>query len=120
MSNVVVLSVAMLTAAAVFAAAPDGRLYEMRVYEARPDKLDALHARFREHTTALFAKHGMQNVGYFVPSGDNPGRRLVYFLSYPDRTARDRLFAAALTPRAILRLRDCSDRRTLACNRNSS
>jgi uncharacterized protein YbaA (DUF1428 family) len=96
MSNVVVLSVAMLTAAAGFAAAADGRLYEMRVYEARPGKLDALQARFREHTTKLFAKHDMTNVGYFVPAGDNPERRLVYFLSYPDRAARDASWQAFL------------------------
>jgi hypothetical protein len=67
------------------AAESDARLYEMRVYWAAPGKLDALHARFRDHTTKLFAKHGMTNVGYFVPVGDNPERKLVYFLAYPDR-----------------------------------
>ena len=75
-------------------AAEDGRLYEMRVYFAPPGKLDALHARFRDHTTKLFAKHGMTNVGYFVPVGDNPERKLVYFLSYPDRQARDASWGA--------------------------
>ena len=76
------------------AAESDARLYEMRVYWAAPGKLDALHARFRDHTTKLFAKHGMTNVGYFVPVGDNPERKLVYFLAYPDRKARDASWAA--------------------------
>ena len=70
-------------------AAADPGLYEMRVYYANEGKLDALHARFRDHTMKLFEKHGITNVGYFVPTGDNPERKLVYFLSYPNREARD-------------------------------
>jgi len=71
---------------------PDARLFEMRVYYAAPGKLDALHARFRDHTCALFEKHGMTHLGYFVPVGDNPERKLVYFLAFPDRAARDKSF----------------------------
>ena len=67
-------------------------LYEMRVYYAAEGKLDALNARFRDHTVKLFEKHGMKNVGYFVPEGENPERKLVYFLSFPNRAARDRSF----------------------------
>lgn len=69
--------------------AADTRLFEMRVYYANEGKLDALHARFRDHTMKLFEKHGMTNLGYFVPTGANPERKLVYFLAYPDKTARD-------------------------------
>lgn len=86
--------VAGMMAAGAAAHAGDGRLYEMRVYYAAEGKLEALHARFRDHTVALFAKHGMTNVGYFVPAGDNPQRKLVYFLSFPDRAARDAAFKA--------------------------
>ncbi|MBX9627867.1 MAG: NIPSNAP family protein [Gemmataceae bacterium] len=64
----------------------------MRVYYAAPGKLDALHARFRDHTTKLFEKHGLKNVGYFVPAGENPERKLVYFISAPSRKARDESF----------------------------
>lgn len=70
----------------------DTRLFEMRVYYAAPGKLEALHARFRDHTCALFERHGMTNLGYFVPEGDNPERKLVYFLAFPDRSARDKAF----------------------------
>ncbi|HVQ29794.1 MAG TPA: hypothetical protein VMV21_09455, partial [Vicinamibacteria bacterium] len=34
--------------------APDSRCFEMRTYTAAPGKLQALHARFRDHTNALF------------------------------------------------------------------
>ncbi len=80
--------------AAAPAAEPDTRVYEMRVYYAAPGKLDALNARFRDHTTKLFAKHGITNVGYFVPAGDNPEGKLTYFLAYPTREARDAAWKA--------------------------
>lgn len=62
--------------------------YEMRVYYAAPGKLADLNARFRNNTMRLFAKHGMVNVGYWVPV-DNPENKLVYILSYPGKEARD-------------------------------
>lgn len=66
----------------------DTRCYEMRIYYATPDKLADLQARFRNHTTKLFKKHGMENVGYWVPV-DNPDNKLMYILSYPSREARE-------------------------------
>jgi hypothetical protein len=68
-----------------FAAAADKetRLFEMRVYYAAPGKLDDLNKRFRDHTARLFAKHGITNIGYFVPA-ENPDNKLVYFLAYKD------------------------------------
>ncbi|MBX9578805.1 MAG: NIPSNAP family protein [Gemmataceae bacterium] len=85
-----------LPALALAVAAPDpaadAPVYEMRVYYAAPGKLDALHARFRDHTTKLFEKHGLKNVGYFVPAGENKDRKLVYFISAPTRKARDESF----------------------------
>ncbi len=67
--------------------AEDKPVFEMRVYYANEGKLDALNARFRDHTVALFEKHGMTNVGYFIPV-DNKDNALIYFLSYPSRDAR--------------------------------
>lgn len=65
----------------------DTRVFELRTYYSPPGKLDDLHARFRNHTTKLFAKHGMTNVGYWVPV-PNPENKLVYLLAYPSREAR--------------------------------
>jgi hypothetical protein len=73
------------------AAEPDTRVYEMRVYYAAPGKLDALHARFRDHTMKLFEKHGLTNVGYFVPI-DNKENKLIYWISAPSKAARDKSF----------------------------
>lgn len=67
---------------------PDTHLYELRVYHAEPGKLDDLLARFRNHTTDLFNKAGMTNVGYWLPL-ENKDNLLIYLLSYPDRASRD-------------------------------
>lgn len=62
--------------------------FELRTYHANEGKLDALHARFRDHTVALFEKHGMTNLIYWTPV-ENEGNQLVYLLGYPSRAARD-------------------------------
>ncbi len=64
------------------------RVFELRTYTANEGKLQALHARFRNHTTELFKKHGMTNVGYWSPK-DAPlaESTLVYILAYPSREA---------------------------------
>lgn len=80
-------------AAPTRAAEPDKRVYEMRVYYAAEGKLEALNARFRDHTVKLFEKHGITNVGYFEPLA-NPERQLIYFLAYPSREAREKSWAA--------------------------
>jgi hypothetical protein len=64
-----------------------GPVYELRVYYAAEGKLDALHARFRDHTMKIFENHGIKNVGYFVPEGKNEERKLVYFLEHKTRDA---------------------------------
>lgn len=67
--------------------------YEMRTYYAAPGKLDDLNARFRNNTMRIFAKHGMANIGYWVPV-DNPDNKLIYVLAYPNRQARDEAWKA--------------------------
>ena len=78
------LSLLALTAGAREATVP---CYELRTYTAHEGRLEALHQRFRDHTMALFARHGMVHVGYWVPRGDNPGRRLIYLLEHASRPA---------------------------------
>ncbi len=66
------------------------RLFEMRTYTAPEGKLDALNARFRDHTNRLFVKHGMALVGYWTPvDGPESKNTLVYILAYPSKDARE-------------------------------
>jgi hypothetical protein len=62
-------------------------VYELRVYHANEGKLDALLARFRDHTDAIFKRHGMKSVAYWTPT-DEPlkGRTLIYILKHPSRS----------------------------------
>jgi hypothetical protein len=66
----------------------ENRVYELRTYYANEGKLEALHARFRDHTCAIFEKHGIKNIGYWVPV-ENKGNKLIYLVSYPSRKARE-------------------------------
>lgn len=79
------LSLVLVLAASAGQAA-DTRCFEMRTYYAAPGKLDALQARFRDYTCKSFEKHGMTNIGYWLPL-ENPDSKLVYVLAFPSREA---------------------------------
>jgi hypothetical protein len=64
------------------------QVYELRVYHCNEDKLETLLTRFRNHTLALFEKHGMENIGYWVPA-EGKEQVLYYVLKYPSREARE-------------------------------
>ena len=48
------------------------QVFELRTYTTHPGRLDALNARFRNHTMRIFEKHGIENVGYWVPQDERP------------------------------------------------
>ena len=68
------------------------RIFEMRTYTT-PDaeKFEMLQARFRNHTTKLFEKHGMVNVGYWTPV-DTPNT-LVYIVAHQNAEAAKKSWA---------------------------
>jgi hypothetical protein len=71
------------------------RLFELRTYTTEPGKLDALHARFRDHTTKLFEKHGMTNIGYWTPVEEPRSKdTLIYVLAHDNRSAADKSWQA--------------------------
>ena len=54
-----------------------------------PGKLDALLARFRNHTNAIFEKHGITLIGYWVPTDEKLSQNtLIYILAYPSKEAQ--------------------------------
>jgi len=69
-------------------AAENNKVFEIRTYTTEEGKLDALHARFRDHTMRIFKKHGMTNVAYFSPADEPLSKNtLIYILSFPSRDA---------------------------------
>jgi hypothetical protein len=77
------------------AQARGGKVFELRTYTAPDGRLNDLVARFRNDTARIFTKHGMQNVGYWVPT-DAPAsaNTLVYILAHDSRDAATKSWAA--------------------------
>lgn len=70
------------------AAAAKNRVFELRTYYTNEGKLPDLEKRFRDHTTKLFKKHGMTNVGYWVPQDEPKSQNtLIYVISHESREA---------------------------------
>ena len=66
----------------------DTRVFELRTYTAAHGKIDALHARFRDHTIKLFEKHHMTVIGFWRPTDEEQAKRqLVYLLAFPSQEA---------------------------------
>jgi hypothetical protein len=92
MSLKTVLWVAAVVAASTLAthssAQQHRRVFELRTYTCNEGKLPDLLARFRNHTIAIFKRHGMTSIGYWVPE-DPPASQntLIYILSHPSREA---------------------------------
>lgn len=87
------------------------RLYEMRVYTTLPGRLDAIDARFRDHTMGLFSRHGMVNLPYFHLDEGQEGAdtTLLYFLAHGSKEARDASFGAFRSDPEWIAARDASE-----------
>ena len=71
------------------------RVYELRTYTCNEGKLEALKARFRDHTIEIFKRHGMESVGYWVPQDPEKSKTtLIYILVHPSREAATKNWAA--------------------------
>jgi hypothetical protein len=66
----------------------DTRVFELRTYTAAAGKMDALQARFRDHTCKLFEKHQMTVIGFWSPTdAEQAKQKLVYMLAFPSAEA---------------------------------
>jgi len=71
------------------------RVYELRTYTCYDGKLEALKARFRDHTIALFKRHGMESIGYWVPQDPEKSKNtLIYILAHPSLEAAQKNWEA--------------------------
>src|SRR5258708_38091778 len=74
--------------------------FELRVYTALPGKRDALAARFANRTAAIYARHGITNVGYWIPQQSDPElgisaeNTFIYMRGYPSKEERDKRLKA--------------------------
>ena len=70
-------------------------VYELRMYHVNEGKMDALIARFGNHTDAIFRRHNMKSIGFWRPQDEpysqNP---FVYILEHPSREEARKNWAA--------------------------
>src|SRR3954453_564832 len=77
---------------------PPQHVYELRMYHVSPGKMDALIARFGDHTDAIFKRHNMKSVGYWQPEdAPNSENLFIYVLEHPSREEAKENWAAFQT-----------------------
>jgi NIPSNAP len=73
-------------------AEPSHHVYELRLYHVNAGKMEMLSARFRDHTDAIFKRHNMESVGYWVPEDPPSSQNLfVYILQHPSRQEAEKI-----------------------------
>ena len=74
---------------------PSQHVYELRLYHVNEGKLDALIARFGDHTDAIFQRHNIKSIGYWRPEDAPYSHNLfVYILEHPSREEARKNWAA--------------------------
>jgi hypothetical protein len=81
--------------AAVDGSTPSHCVYELRIYHVHPGNMDALKARFGDHTDAIFKLHNMKSIGYWVSEDALGSQNLfIYILEHPSRQDAEKNWAA--------------------------
>lgn len=87
------------------------RIYELRTYTTFEGRLDALHARFRNHTIKLFEKHGMKNGMYWIPTDPAKSKNtLIYVVSHDSPEAAKKSWDGFRSDPEWIKVRDASEK----------
>ena len=70
-------------------------IYELRIYEAVPGKLQALNDRFANYTLGAWKKRGWKVVGFWTET-IGTSNQLVYMLGFENLADREKKFAEFL------------------------
>ena len=74
---------------------PSHHVYELRLYHAKEGKMNALKARFGDHTDAIFRRHNLKSIGYWSPQDAPDSQNLfIYILEHPNRQEAEKNWAA--------------------------
>jgi hypothetical protein len=85
-------------------------IYELRVYEPAPGRMQRLQQRFADVSLRLFQKHGMTAIGFWTPEIGEWTNRLVYLLAHQDLAARERAWTAFRADPEWISARDASEK----------
>lgn len=86
------------------------RVFEWRMYTVLPGRMDAMNARFKDHTNALLTKHGMKLVGFWQPQGDQSGTKLYYLVAHKSRKDAEASWSAFVKDPDWIKARDASEK----------
>jgi hypothetical protein len=85
---IIPLAACLVSSALLWTTQSHADVYELRTYKTKEGKLDALNARFRDHTLRLFEKHGIESIGYWVPTDKEASKdTLIYVIKHKNREA---------------------------------
>ena len=83
-------------------------LYEYRRYEAMPGRLPDLLHRFENHTVRIWARHGIEPVGFWVAEVGT-SNVLHYLLRWADMADREKRWTAFLADEEWLKTRAATE-----------
>jgi hypothetical protein len=63
-------------------------IYEYRVYEAAPGRLDDVVAEVRDCVKGLLEKHGATSIGHWTSEAGENSDRLIYIIAFEDMAQR--------------------------------
>ncbi|WP_426454239.1 NIPSNAP family protein [Paenibacillus sp. S-38] len=66
-------------------------LYELRIYTIHEGRMDAIQARFANHTLGIFERLGMEVTDFWVDAGGR--NKLYYMMRFTDEAERERLWS---------------------------
>jgi hypothetical protein len=71
-------------------------IYELRIYDVIPGKLQALNDRFANTTLRIFEKHGIKVVGFWTDAV-GVSNRITYMVAFKDAAHRDQAWRETLS-----------------------
>ena len=84
-------------------------IYELRIYEAMPGKLQALNNRFANFTLNAWQKRGWKVVGFWTETVGT-SNQLVYMLGFENFADREKKFAEFMADPEWIRVRAESEK----------
>jgi hypothetical protein len=85
-------------------------IYEYRVYEVVPGRMQDLHDRFKNHTLNIFTRHGIRPVAFFTATTNKSRNQLSYIVAFDNLEQRSRCWQNFLADPEWIRVKKESEK----------
>ena len=85
-------------------------IYELRIYRTLPGKMPALLKRFETATLSIWAKHGINQAGFWTTVVGESNNDLTYLIAWSSLADRETRWAAFLADPDWIRARNESEK----------